>query len=360
MPSRSRRASSIAASRDRRRIVEELDAVIALRRRPAHEGARLLGRVDRAAAPDVAEHDIGEQPRRDDACCRGCAAGRDSDMLSGPVIEADAAHRGDAVREPEPVAVGGVRRLVRIAIMAVDVDEAGQHVHAGRVDLAVGVARARGSARSGRPGVPAPAMLSIRLPAMTMSTGPRGGAPRAVDQRRAADDEPAIGAFALAGLAVRHPLHPRRRLLRLIAGGRRRAAPASSAAISPANRIAPHSTLRPSKVKPVLQPHSWPIQWLRPISACQSFRKSRVFERRCVSCSCLPPPRPRRARRGAARSARGAAARAGRRLSRRPSRAQILPLPQIRARIRVPGAEYHRRRVRRPHLPAQIHARRRT
>ncbi len=265
-------------SGDRRRIVEELDAVIALGRRPAHPGPRLLRRRDVAAAPAVAERHVGEQPRRHDRVVAAALPVGERHVVRTE-IERDAAHRGDAVGEPQPVAVGRVRRLVRIAIVAVSVDEAGQDVHAGRVDLAVGAARRRGPPRSGNPGVPAPLTLSIRLPAMTMSTGPRGGAP-----------EPSIS-IAPRITSRRNGPSPSpgwRSGTRSIRAGASCALSAGTAATAAARAEAARASFtKPMrspffpaapKVKPVLQAHSWPIQCFAPIALANLSRKAEFLK----------------------------------------------------------------------------------
>jgi hypothetical protein len=58
----------------------------------------------------------------------------------------------------------------------VQVDEAGQQVPAGGVDLVV-PSRGWRFASSGSPGVPALRIAAMRLPSMTTSIGPAGGAP---------------------------------------------------------------------------------------------------------------------------------------------------------------------------------------
>jgi hypothetical protein len=97
--------------------------------------------------------------------------------------------------------------------MAVGVDEAGQDIHAGGIDLARRIARRPPlrQRQAGRAGAvdaldPVAGDDDVDRPARR-----RAGA---VDQHGAADHQPGIGAFAFARLAVGHPLHPRRRLLR--------------------------------------------------------------------------------------------------------------------------------------------------
>ena len=60
----------------RRHVVEELDAVIALAAAQRTQARACSGVRDGAAAPGVAEHHIGEQPRRDDRVGARCARGR--------------------------------------------------------------------------------------------------------------------------------------------------------------------------------------------------------------------------------------------------------------------------------------------
>ncbi len=136
----------------RRLAVKEFRAEIAVALGPADPFARLVGAVDRAAVPQVADHRIGVEARRDDPV-RGALCGLVQRPARLAEIEGDAHHAGDAVREPQFITISRVRRLARVAIMAVDVDEAGKDCHPRRVDfsrrasgLAVGLERQSGSA----------------------------------------------------------------------------------------------------------------------------------------------------------------------------------------------------------------------
>ncbi|MCR5874790.1 hypothetical protein LRS10_11800 [Phenylobacterium sp. J426] len=110
--------------------------------------------------------------------------------------EADAAHGCDPVRQPELVGVFQVRRLLRIAAVDVHVDEARQGVHAGGVDLVVGVAgRPLGLQRQARPaglqhvGDPVPLDDDVDRAARRRA--------RPVDEGDATDDQLAVGAETL-------------------------------------------------------------------------------------------------------------------------------------------------------------------
>ena len=100
--------------------------------------------------------------------------------------------------------------------MAMDVDEAGQDIHSGRIELPVGVARlAIGRQwQAGRAGV---------IDALDAVAGDddvdraAGWRAAAVDQGDAANDQPAERAFTLAWPAVGDPFH-RRGILRVERG----------------------------------------------------------------------------------------------------------------------------------------------
>ena len=192
------------------RVVEQLDPVIALAGRPAHPGPRLLRRGDVAEIPAVAQRHEGEQPRRDD-CIFAAALAIAQRHVAGTGIERQAAHGRDAVGEPQPIAIGRVGRLLGIAIMAVDVDEAGQDVHSGRIELAVGAARR--AIRRQRQARRARAVDALDAVAGNDDVDrPARRRAAAVDQRDSADDQPAEGPLALARLPVGNPFHRRQAL----------------------------------------------------------------------------------------------------------------------------------------------------
>ena len=97
-------------------------------------GARFSGRVDGDAA---VEHRVREDARRDDLAARGFVAEFDD---AGVGFGADLADGGDAAGEPElEVVVVAAKRLAGAVALEVSVrvDEAGEDVLAGSVDLDV-------------------------------------------------------------------------------------------------------------------------------------------------------------------------------------------------------------------------------
>ena len=67
----------------------------------------------------------------------------------GAEVEADAADGGHAMREPQLVAIGWLRRFRSIAIVAMHIDEAGQDIHALGIDHALHVLRLGGGRAAG-------------------------------------------------------------------------------------------------------------------------------------------------------------------------------------------------------------------
>ena len=191
---------------DRRRIVEELDAVMALRRRPTDPGSSLVRARHRPIAPAVAQSEVGKEPRGDDRV-GGAPRPVAQRHVVGPEIKRDAANSGDSMRQPKAIAVAGIGRLVGIAIMAVNVDEARKDEHSRGVDLAVEVARlAVGSNRkAGRSGAADALDPVAGDDDVDRASGRRSGA---VDQGRAANDEATERPLAFPWLPVGDPLHP--------------------------------------------------------------------------------------------------------------------------------------------------------
>src|SRR5262249_3872343 len=130
----------------------ELDAVDAVLVRPLDPRVRLLGGLRTAFAPAAARTLIVPDARRDDLVAGAALFLFHGD---GVVVQGDAAHRGQAVREPQLVWIFGVGIFRRAAGVHVQIDEAGHHVHAGRVDLVIGFRRPiRAERQPGRPRIP--------------------------------------------------------------------------------------------------------------------------------------------------------------------------------------------------------------
>ena len=123
---------------DVRRVCDELHAVHAVGRAPAHPLARFFGRVDRSLVPRQARPLIVEDARRDDLVRRAALFFRKRVRLR---TQLDAPPRRNAVRHPQLEDVFGLGRLVRVADVLMQVDEAGQQEHARRVDFVVGLRR---------------------------------------------------------------------------------------------------------------------------------------------------------------------------------------------------------------------------
>ena len=196
----------------------ELEAVDAVGLAPAHPLARLLRRLDRAAIPAGARTLVVDDARGDDLVARAPRLLADGERVVG---KRDAGDGGDAVRHPQLVGVLRVRVLGRSARVHVVVDEAGHHVHAGGVDLLIGVLRrpVRPRRDSGRAGA-ANRVDAVAGDDDVDGTDRRGAG--AVDHDGVADDERLERAASFARL----PRRRRHDRLRLVAGGRRLLRPA--------------------------------------------------------------------------------------------------------------------------------------
>ncbi len=179
--------------------VEELDPPIPLSFGPADPFAGLGGRVGRAARPFIAEHRIGNQPRRSDRV--GHAAGGVGQIgLVRTEIEADPAHRGHSMGQPQLVAIGRLVGLGRIAIVAMRIDEAGEDIHATRLDHLAGRAADIGRRAPGIEGGDA-VFLDENV------DRPCGRRAAAFDDGGTCDQKAREGPFAFAGRSVGHGIH---------------------------------------------------------------------------------------------------------------------------------------------------------
>ena len=118
---------------------------------PATHVARRFRRIDRAFVPARARSLEVDDSRRDDLVAIAALALFERQRVIG---QGHADDRRDAVREPQLVRILGVGILRRFAGVLVQADESRQHVHAGGVDLEIGVLRLT-AVRSATPGVPA-------------------------------------------------------------------------------------------------------------------------------------------------------------------------------------------------------------
>ena len=167
-------ASSSSAAMMSGRSAPSLRPSRAVLREPTHPLARLLRRRGPGLGP-IRCRAAGTRPvaRRGDLVLRAAR------FLLDRVVEArerNAAHRRDAVSEPELVVVLGFRRL----LLACPGGRAGRRGRAARTCPSPSISRvaslrAAASMSIGTPGYPTLAMLVMRLFSMTMSTGPRGG-----------------------------------------------------------------------------------------------------------------------------------------------------------------------------------------
>ena len=186
--------------------VEEFDTPIALRLGPADPFARLGWGVGRSARPFIAKDGVGDQARSGDGVGGAAARVRKVGRI-GAEVEADAADGGHAMREPQLVAIGWLRRFRSIAIVAMHIDEAGQDIHALGIDHALHVLRLGGGRAAGIERSDA-----IAFDHDVDRSRRRGTA--ALDHRCAADQQLAEGTFALVGGARGHGLHLRDQRLR--------------------------------------------------------------------------------------------------------------------------------------------------
>ena len=176
--------------------IEEFDAVDAGFRRPAHPFARLFRGLYAAARPAGAEGLIDIEARRADLA--GRAAAFVVERMGGIAAEErHAAHRGDAMRQPQAIGIAWVIGLFGVTIMAVHVDESGHDIHAGGIDFAGGAARftvgaQRQARRAGGPDLGDAIALDDDVGRAI------GRAAIAGDDGGAADDQQRIGAVRLA------------------------------------------------------------------------------------------------------------------------------------------------------------------
>src|SRR4051812_40034703 len=101
---------------------------------PVHPLARFGGGGHRAASPTGAGALVDEVAWRGDLILRAALLLSDRIRKGG---EGNAAHAGDAVRQPELVEVLALRRLLRRALMHVQIDDAGHDVEILAADLAL-------------------------------------------------------------------------------------------------------------------------------------------------------------------------------------------------------------------------------
>ena len=202
----------------------ELEPVAARLLHVPHPVPRVLRGVDDAAAPTLAARaGEGIDPH---------AGGHDLVrraprlLLHGPVVgaEGDAAPGRDPVRHPQLVRVLRLGRLGDAARVEVEVDEARQDVHAGRVDFMHDRVRVALDRESGPPRlVDGPlrdadaADVDDAVPLDDDVHRPDGGRAGAVDHGGAADDEAVVRSLALVRAPVGSPDH----LHRLHGRGRR-------------------------------------------------------------------------------------------------------------------------------------------
>ena len=186
---------------DRLAAAEDLDPRHPLLRRPLDEFARLFRRVDRTAVPRAgAGEDERDEARRDDLVARAAVALVDAPV--GAVAAARLADRGDAVRHPEFEDVLRARPLFLAAGVAVHVDEAGEHVHAGQVDLFGRVLRPPlGFDRHLREADTADLLDAVLLDDDVDRSDRRSAG--AIDQRGSAEDQPIVWSGALVWPPIR-------------------------------------------------------------------------------------------------------------------------------------------------------------
>ena len=178
---------------------EQLDAVHPVLHRPLHPRPRLLGPVDGALIPAAAGRLVVKHPGRDDLVARAAIP---LAHRHGVRRERDAAHGGHAVGHPQLVDVLGFGVLRRPSDVNVVVDDARHDVHAGSVDLEIGVLwralrRGREARRPGRTDLTDAILLDDDV---DRATGRGAGA---VDQDGPADDQRLERPCALASLAGR-------------------------------------------------------------------------------------------------------------------------------------------------------------
>ena len=178
---------------------EQLDAVHPVLHRPCHPRPRLLGRVHGALIPAAAGGLVVEHPGRDDLVARAAIPLAHRHRMRG---ERHAAHGGHAVGHPQLVDVLGLGVLGRPSDVNVVVDDARHDVHAGGVDLEIGIlGRAlRRERQARRPGRTDRADAILLDDDVDRATGRGAGA---VNQHGAADDQRLERPGALASLAGR-------------------------------------------------------------------------------------------------------------------------------------------------------------
>ena len=164
---------------------------LARRRVVGYVGAVVVGAGSRSYEADHA--------RRDDRVLFRTLAFMDRELEAAM---ADAARRRDAVAHPQLVAVLGVRGLARAAGVGVQVDEPGHQVHAGAVDLVVGVARAAVLVDR-QAGEADGTNLRDAVPFDHDVDGSRRRSAGAVDQRDPTNDQAVERAYALVGASIR-------------------------------------------------------------------------------------------------------------------------------------------------------------
>src|SRR5215831_2918799 len=179
---------------------DDFEAVRALLFRPADVFARELRGGDLALVPTHTWADIDEDARRDDLILRAAfaLAERPIDAVARAWI-ADCSH---AVRHPQLVYVFGRRPLREAADVRMAIDEARQHVHPCGVDLLHAFVRAvrffdgyLGKAHA--PDLFDPVVFDYDV------DGAYRRSARAVDHRRAANDQPLERPFAFPRFAIR-------------------------------------------------------------------------------------------------------------------------------------------------------------
>jgi hypothetical protein len=168
-------------------VAEALHAERALLADHPYPLARLLRRGDRTGVA-VAEERVGKDARRRDLVARAALHLRHAERE--PVAATRIAHRGDAVTEPQLVHVLGRRALLLAADVAVQVDQARQHVVAGEIELAAaGLQRRAILGLDRRAGAADQLDLGDAIALDHQVDRPEGGAAGAVDQDHAAQDQ---------------------------------------------------------------------------------------------------------------------------------------------------------------------------
>src|SRR6266508_67272 len=179
---------------------DDFEAVRAFLLRPADVFTGEFRGGDLALVPTHTRADVGEDARRDYLILRAALALAERPIDA--VARAGIADRSHAVRHPQLVDVFGGRPLREAADVRVAIDEARQHVHPGGVDLLHAFVRA---ARFFDGHLGKAHALDLFDPVVFDDDVDRAHrrSARAVDHRRAANDQPLERPFAFTGFAIR-------------------------------------------------------------------------------------------------------------------------------------------------------------